>query len=213
MTLDAPLIQKIVTRLAEGATPAELAATYCLSVRAVELIAAHHPAQAKGSPPEPQDRTVDPADLARVARMADSNLSAADIAQATGLTERTASTLARAHRLRKLCDEGLSLTQAAKSLGLTTRQARTALAFRPRMGRRGDLRAGERYVDAPTRCPTCGQPLKIIPCRACRIQEMARAGIYVWKDPKPCRKRPPTTSKTQKRSSSTSAARRSSSKR
>lgn len=40
-------------------------------------------------------------------------------------------------------------------------------AFVRRIGRR-ELDKGERIVEPPVRCPTCGGLVQIVPCRICR---------------------------------------------
>ncbi len=138
-----------------GEPAAALAAEFRLAEWVVRLIVDAHPPDA-----EPANR---PEALRPRAAGVEPALDPADVA-----------------RCRRLKREGKSIDEIAGVLGLHQTLVRAALRKKPRFGPKESLRRGERYVTKPTVCPTCQMPLRIVPCRACRIREMIRRGEKTW---------------------------------
>lgn len=156
-TITETLAFQIARRHHAGELTAALAAKYRLEEWVIRLIVEAHPPDA-----EPAHRRE-----ARHPRVAgvEPAIDPADVA-----------------RCRRLKREGKSIDEIAEILGMRQPLVKATLRKKPRFGPKESLRPGERYVTEPTVCPTCLMPLRIVPCRACRIREMIRRGQKTWND-------------------------------
>ncbi len=149
----------VARRAHAGESVESLAAEYELSDWVIRLIVEAHP-PGSGPPPKRREKRAH-------AATNEPPLDPADVA-----------------RIRRMLGAGRSLADVAEELGLRPKMIRAALK-NPRFGARLSLRKDERYVTRPTRCPICKAPLRIVPCRACRIRDLIRRGQKVWRDEEP----------------------------